>query len=217
MLSAVIFDLDGTVISDEEIYAEAYISVLKDLGITVTKEYPHIGGIGVKENWPIFIKDYNIKTDKSVEQLTSETQEYYAKNISRVQIKSGFEEFIAQLRKENLLTALATSNDWWVVERVLHELNLEQFFDVITTGEEVLYKKPDPDLFLVTADKVNTEPEFCLVVEDAKSGVEAARRAGMKVVALARDSEHAGELKEADLVIKGFDELNVEKLVKLYY
>ena len=73
-LSAVIFDLDGTVVADEDEYGEAFARVLKKLGVIVDSEYPHVGGIGVRENWPIFIKKYNIKTDKTIEELTLLTQ-----------------------------------------------------------------------------------------------------------------------------------------------
>ena len=118
-VSAVIFDLNGTVLSDEDEYGAAFKEVLKSFGIRVKSDYPHLGGIGVFENWPIFIKKYKIKTEKTLEQLTQETQKAYLKRLSTIRIKEGFENFAKALRDANILIALATSNDWWVVKKIL--------------------------------------------------------------------------------------------------
>lgn len=211
-LSAVLFDFNGTVLSDEDEYGAAFKKVLKSLGIDVKTDYPHIGGIGVRENWVVFLDKYKIKTEKNIEQLTSETQRAYLDSFSTIEVKEGFEEFIDKLRSQNTLTALATSNEWRVVEEIIGKLGFEKYFDAITTVEEVTFNKPDPDIFLITADKLGVERENCLVIEDSKAGIDAAHGAGMKAVGMARDNKHAETLKEADLVVNSFFELPPEKI-----
>lgn len=214
-IAAVIFDLDGTVVADEDEYGAAFAKVLRSLGAKVTSSYPHVGGIGVKENWPVLLKKYKIKTSKSIEQLTKETQDAYFAQIDQVTLKSGLREFIGQLRERGVKTALATSNASWIVEALVEKLGLQKYFDAITTGEEVRYKKPDPDTFLVTAGKLGVEQENCLVFEDSAAGIIAAQAAGMKVVGIFRNKKHAEELKEADMLVKNFRGLPLAKISNL--
>lgn len=205
---AVIFDLDGTVLDNEDEYGAAFREVLRKLGKKVDKKYPHVFGIGVKENWPILLSKYKVKTKKSLEELTKLTQDAYLNHLDEVSLKKGFRKFIKELKDSGIMVALATSNTWWIVEDVLEEFRLNDLFDVTTTGEEVDYRKPDPDLFLLTARKLGVEPTECLVFEDSKAGIEAAKRAGMMVVGVYRDKKHAQELKNADILIKDYSKLS---------
>lgn len=214
-ISAVIFDLDGTVLDNEDEYGLAFKKVLADLGEEVKTDYPHIGGIGVKENWPYLLKKYHIKTKKTLDELASLTQKEYLKLLPRVKVKKDLEAFVRKLKESGIKTALATSNVWFIVEKVFEEIPIEGFFDSVTTGEEVAQKKPAPDLFLKAADKLDISPDGCLVIEDSPSGVEAAHQAGMKVIAVARDENQAKKLSGANLVIRGYNQLAPETIVKI--
>jgi HAD superfamily hydrolase (TIGR01509 family) len=215
MVAAVIFDLDGTVLANEDEYGAAFRIILARLGKKVNKAFPHVGGIGVKENWPILLSRYEIKTRKTIEELSRATQDEYLKLLRGVKVKRGFAEFIARLQKENISTALATSNDLWILEQVFEELSLDKYFKVTTTGEEVENKKPSPDLFLLTARKLGVNSRDCLVIEDSQAGIEAAKLSGMKVIGMARDATHAKSLIGADIVVGSFAEINIELIEKL--
>ncbi|MFZ5932761.1 MAG: HAD family hydrolase [Patescibacteria group bacterium] len=214
-ISAVIFDLDGTVLDNEDEYGLAFKKVLESLGARVDTNYPHVGGIGVKENWPGLIKKYHLKTKKSYNELASETQREYLELLPRVRMKKGVEKFIKGLRESGIKTALATSNVWFILEKVFEELPIEGLFDSLTTGEEVSNKKPAPDLFLAAVDKLDVRPEECLVIEDSTSGIKAARESGMKVIAIARDNSHAKDLEGADLVIRSYNQLTPTALWRI--
>lgn len=201
-LKAVIFDLNGTVLADEGEYGKAFKKVLKSLGVNTNEEYPHAGGIGVEENWPIFLKKYKIKTDKSIEELASETQRAYISELPKVALKKGFIELVEELKESGVKIALATSNTWLIVERVFENLEIEKYFDYVTTSEEVVNKKPSPEIFLITLKKLMVEAKYCLVIEDASSGVEASKKANMKVIAIARDESHAKRLQGGKLSYK---------------
>jgi len=215
IISAVIFDLDGTILNNEDEYGRAFRKVLASLGKKIDKKYPHTQGIGVKENWPVLLAKYNIKTKKTIEELTRATQDAYLAQLSDVNFVKGFENFVDKLKDSGIKVALATSNSWWIVDEVSENLNLDEIFNVITTAEEAVYNKPDPEIFLLTADKLGYEPKECLVIEDAVAGIEAAKRAGMKVVGIARDSKHANDLKEADLVVTDYAQISAQKIAKL--
>lgn len=207
---ALIFDLDGTVLNNELQYGKAFRKVLERLGVHTDKKYPHTSGIGVKENWPILIEQYGIDTELSYEQLEKMTRSEYADFFDEVDLQPGFRDFIDASRGMGYLTALATSNIWMTVEKVFDIFPIAECFDVVTTGEEVLDKKPDPSIFLLTSQKLGVEPSECIVFEDAQSGIKAAIAAGMAAVALARDAEAREQLQDADMVIEDFTDISVK-------
>lgn len=215
MISAAIFDLDGTVLANEDEYGAAFRKVLARLGKKVYLAYPHIGGIGVKENWPILLSKYKIRTNLSLEELTKETQEAYLGELDKVKLKPGLAVFIRELYESGIKIALATSNTRRILDEVFERVGLQKFFEVTTTGEEVELKKPAPDLFLLTANKLRKDPSECLVFEDSKAGIAAAHSAGMRVVAIARDQKHAAILKDADLVSNSYSELSPASILNL--
>src|SRR3989344_3334157 len=206
-LKAVIFDLDGTVIADEDEYGEAFAKVMQQFGIKLTSKYPHIGGIGVGENWDVFIKKFDIKTDKTNDELGTETQKEYLKLIPKITLKPGFVEFAEWMRNSEVIVALATSNYWSAVDKLFDHLGIEKYFDFVTTGDEVKSKKPNPEVFDITAEKMGIATENCLVLEDSSAGIDAARKAEMKVIAIARNEKHKKSLKRADYIIADFREI----------
>jgi len=214
-LLAVIFDLDGTVLDNEDEYGIAFKKMLSRLGKKTDSEFPHTQGIGMEENWKKLIPKYKIKTKKSIKQLSKETQEIYLKMLSRVTLKEGVRSFIENIKDSGILVALATSNTWPTVEKVFDALDLEDTFEIMTTGEEVEFKKPNPETFLLTAQKLGVDPGNCLAIEDTEAGIKAAKAAGMKVVAIARDSKHAKLLEKAEKVIYDYGELSPDILASI--
>jgi len=179
-LSAIIFDLNGTVLDDEDIYGYAFNKVLRTLGVETRLTRPHMGGIGVKENWVRFRAKYEFKTDKTDEELVDETQKAYLERISGVSVRPGFMGLLDFLEEKGIKTALATSNSWEVAAEVLRKLDLTESFEAIVTEEEVENNKPAPDLFILAAEKLEVDASDCLVIEDAPAGIEAAKLAGMR-------------------------------------
>ncbi|OGM26108.1 hypothetical protein A3D00_01810 [Candidatus Woesebacteria bacterium RIFCSPHIGHO2_02_FULL_38_9] len=207
LFSGVIFDLDGTVLDDEGQYEMAFKKVLKSLGVKPEPNFPHVPGIGVRENWPRFLSHYKIRTKKSVDELAGETQIAYFQEFSEVELNPGFLELVQKVRNHGIKTALATSNSSMMLERINFKFHLERYFDAMVTREEVYQSKPFPEIFIKTSTKLNLPPSECLVIEDAKAGVDAAHAAGMKVIGLARDKTHAKTLKGADKIIFSFIDL----------
>jgi len=213
-ISAVIFDLNGTILEDEDEYGKAFNRVLKKLGVDSKTDYPHEKGIGVRENWLKLLEKYKIKTDKTPEMLTKETQEAYLEEIDGVTVRSGFEDFIEKLKNSGTQIGLATSNTWEQTDKILDTVDLQNVFDAVTTCDEVIYNKPDPSLFTITADKLGAERYECLVIEDSASGIEAARRAGMKVIAISSEDDPKA-VSKADLIVEGFSEITAQVIDQL--
>lgn len=128
----------------------------------------------------------------------------------------GLVEFLADLRKEGFKAAVATSGPKDNVNLVMDGLALRGWFDVIVTGAEVSRGKPDPDIFLLAARRLNLEAPQCVVFEDSTSGIEAARRAGSLCVALAT-THSPEELKDlsASRIVSDFRDLRAKCIYDL--
>lgn len=213
-ISAVIFDLDGTLIDSEPQWSEAFVKVLKQLGKTVAETSPQTQGLSNKSNWNILLSKYNIKTTKSLDELEHLTLLEYSKLIENITLRESGIELIESLKKSAIKVALATSTEWWIVEKIFNQFEMEGLFDSVTTGEEVLNKKPAPDSFLVAADKLGIPEDECLVIEDSLSGVQAAKEAKMKVIAIDETGEKS-ELEVANVVVEGFSDITPKVLLEL--
>lgn len=215
-IELVIFDMDGTIIDDEDQYKNAFKAVLENIGGQPDEQFHLLGGVGVEKEWPRLLEKYHVKTDKTVKELAVLTQEEYLKHLDEVALRDGFLDFASKLREKDIKIALATSNNWSIVDAVFKKFNLENFFDIVTTAEEVVQLKPSPDLFLLTARKEDMDPKNCIVIEDAPSGIKAAEEANMKVVAVA-DEKKGGDapLMDADIVVWSYNELEIKNLEKL--
>lgn len=211
-LKAVIFDLDGTVVADELVWGNAFRDVLEGVGIWLSAKYPHKGGIGISENWPLLIEKYNINTKRSIGQLTELTVDAFFDRLNEVEVKKGFFKFSSDLLINDVKRILATSSTDHIAKRIIAALNLQNEFEAIVTGSDVKEKKPDPEIFLKACAKANVEPEEALVIEDSEAGFEAAHKAGMKVIAIRVNKGRNVDESKADRVVKDFTELSYEKL-----
>ena len=201
---AAIFDMNGTILSDEDEYGLAFKKVLERLGVKVSLNYPHEAGIGVEENWSILLDKYKIKTTKTTQELAAETQEEYTKLIPNVTLREGFLNYVDILKNEGVVIGLATSNTWSIVEKIFNKFDIERYFQAVTTCEELVKNKPNPEIFIKTAEKLQVEREERVVFEDSVAGIKGARLAGMKTVGVARDEAYKKKLKEADIIIDNY-------------
>lgn len=204
MIRAVIFDLDGTTIDNEELYGKAFCAVLKKLGVSC-ENVKHTSGIGVYENWVKMKHDLNLAPDPA--DLTAQTQQFYLDNLDKVKVRPGFLSAVRYLKSKGMRIFLATSNTTDIGRRMLSALKLDQLFDSMTFGDEVARKKPAPDLFLKVLEKGNLRPREAVIIEDSPAGIAAAKNANIKVFALKTDRFNRIELSRANQIINHFSEL----------
>jgi HAD superfamily hydrolase (TIGR01509 family) len=183
--SGVIFDMDGVLVDSEPFICKAAMRMFAEKGLEVKPEdflpfvgageNRYVGGVAEKYNFPI-----DIERDKG------RTYDIYLEIIKgELQPLPGVREFIAKCRTMGLKVAVASSADWRKVRGNLTEIGLPlETFDAVVTGEDMVNKKPAPDIFLAAAKKLGLDPKNCLVVEDAVNGVQAAKAAGARCLAL---------------------------------
>ena len=100
------------------------------------------------------------------------------------------------------------------VELLLASLKIQEYFDAIITAAEIQIGKPAPDVFLIAAEQARVKPENCIVIEDAPVGIEAAKQANMKTIALTTTHERE-DLENADLIIRDLSEVSFKDIIKL--
>jgi len=211
-LKGILFDMDGVLVDSEEFICEAAICMFREKGIEVKAE-DFVPFIGMGENRYLggVAEKYHVPFDQ--ERDKRRTYEIY-EELTKGKLKAlpGVHRFIEMCRKKGLKIAIATSADRVKLETNLRALQFpEGTIDATVNGLEVEHKKPDPEIYLVAAQKLGLHPEECLVVEDAVSGVKAGKAAGCKVLAV-RTSFPAEQLKEADWICTTLAEVPPEAL-----
>jgi len=182
---AVIFDIDGTIVDNMHLHAEAFAVFAARHGLPplTQDDRARLDGRRNSEIFPILFK--RIVPREEWQQYEHEKESLY-RELSRGRLlpMKGLRPLIARLRESGIAMALATSAPEPNVTHTLNELGLLEAFPVIVRGDQVPRGKPAPDVFLEAARCLNVAPAVCLVFEDAPMGIEAAQAAGMPVVAL---------------------------------
>lgn len=207
---AVIFDLDGTLIDSMEIWSKIDKEYLGSFGYEVPKDLQEeITHLTLTETANYFKNRFKIQDD--AKEIISTWNDMALHHYSNdIQLKDGVIPFLNSLKDKGLKIALATSNSVPLLEAVLKNNNIYHYFDAITTTEEVKKSKDNPNIYLLSADKLNVHPKECLVFEDIVQAVKGAKLSGATVYAIYdKSSEHQKEELEklADKYIFSFNEL----------
>jgi beta-phosphoglucomutase family hydrolase len=184
-IRAAIFDMDGTLVDNMHFHQQAWFSFLEDQGLNVTLEEYHAKNAGIlPEIMARFFPD--VSDVEALYALGRKKEEKY-QEIYRPHIKAlpGLESFLSTLRQAGVKIGLATAADRGNIDFTLEALGIREHFDVIIGAEEVSKGKPDPEVFLVTAQNLGVEPDTCVAFEDSHPGLRSALAAGMRVVGLA--------------------------------
>jgi HAD superfamily hydrolase (TIGR01509 family) len=213
-IRAAIFDMDGVLTDSEPLISEAAIAMFQEQGLKVrpedfrpfvgTGEDRYIGGVARKYDWPLDLAAAKRRTYELYLQLVP----------ARLRAFPGAQALVGACRAAHLRVAVASSADEVKITANLRQIGLPpETWDCILTAEAVKAKKPAPDLFLAAAARLGLRSSECVVIEDALNGVEAAKAAGMRCVAVAQTFPPE-QLGAADLVRLTIAEVTVADLTK---
>ncbi|HAL64531.1 MAG: Beta-phosphoglucomutase [Bacteroidetes bacterium 38_7] len=211
---AFIFDMDGTIVRNHEYHLNAWKLFCQYHHLTTTDEelLSLFGG----KNDDIFRKLFDHKlSQEEVNQLEEEKESLY-RSLYRPHIKEveGLGDLLKQLFIAQIPTALATSAPTLNVNMILEALNIHEYFSCLIDANMVTHGKPHPEIFLKAAECLREEPQNCIVFEDSRVGIEAAKNAGCKVVVVKSPFTNE-EFPEADFVIDDFRDPRIQNLIKL--
>lgn len=217
MLRAVIFDMDGLMIDTEHLHHESFKTVLEQYGITPVPNAMgviHISGISAEANWEHFKKQYGFSAD--TQELTKAKNDAHLKLLeNKVEAMPGLLDLLKNLKANGYKVGIASSSIREHINLIVSRLGIADFFDAITSGEEVDNGKPAPDIFLKAAAKLGMNPAECVVLEDAMNGMRAGKAAGMYVIVVPNEFTQDEDFSAADLRVSSLKEVNDERLVAL--
>ena len=206
---AVIFDMDGVIVDNMKYHKKAWGIFLEKHApdIELEKFSKHFG----KVNRDLLQIVFKREISKEEESRFGEEKEaiYREIYVDHIVPTAGLLDFLGSLKNNNIKTAVATAAPRINMDFVFEKTGLRKYFDVLIDATEVTRGKPDPEIYLKAAVRLNCHPKECLVFEDSFPGVQAAQNAGMKVIALAT-SHHADRLRSAELVIRDFTDIDFE-------
>ncbi|MFW2488996.1 HAD family hydrolase [Clostridium chromiireducens] len=208
-MKAVIFDMDGVIIDSEPIHFDVDLQTISELGGDISKEdlEKYVGT--TNEYMYTDIKNkFNIS--KSLEEIIHYKVELTKKKIIELDLEpiEGIRELLKELKNKNINTAIASSSPRDFIELVVSKFKLENYIEYIISGEEVKHGKPDPDIYIETAKKLRVSPEECIVIEDSRNGVLAAKAAGMKCIGFQNVNSGNQDLSNADVIVHSITEVN---------
>jgi HAD superfamily hydrolase (TIGR01509 family) len=213
MISAVLFDLDGLIVDSEPWQFESLKKVLKEFGYSLTKSEFISQWVQEGYSYEKAIMKYNLKT--TPEEIRKRKLQHYSVMIKeKMKLMPGAKETLALL-KGSFKLALVTNSNKPDIELIFRKFGLSGFYDVILTWEDYVKRKPDPECYLMAARLLGASPAACVVIEDSIRGVNAAKNAGMKVIAVPNSFTKDGDFSGADIVVKNLGEITLGKIGEL--
>ena len=192
---AIIFDMDGTLTNSISYHKEAWIRFLKKYNIYLESNQFNAQNHGTIDE--MIIRFFGDSVDlNTIKDLGQEKERIY-RELYRNDIKEidGLTNFLIELKSKNIKIGLATNCDTPNIDFVLESLNIKKYFDVIIGGHEVVYGKPNPEIYISILNRLGIMNHEAIVIEDSEGGILSALKAGINVVGITT-SHNADELRK---------------------
>lgn len=183
--SAIIFDVDGTIVDNHSFHEEAWISFLNDIGRPITRDF-YRRHINARTNYAIFRDLFQSEHDDETLERYALEKELRYQELYRPHLRArpGFHEFLEMILEAKYPIAAVSNAPRINVDFVLGGLGVRQCFPVILASEDVTHGKPDPALYFLAAERLNISIRDALIFEDSVSGIKAAKASGAKFLVI---------------------------------
>jgi beta-phosphoglucomutase len=211
---AAIFDLDGVIVDTVPIHFKAWKRMFADYGkgFTLDDYKKKVDGIPRVDGCRAILTDLS---DDEIKAAGDKKQAYYLEYLQEegIRVYDSSVVLIRRLIENSIKTAVISSSKNLLM--ILQRTGLKGLFEVIISGNDISKGKPDPQVFLMAARRLDVLPDESLVFEDATLGIEAAKKAGMRCVGIDRDG-NPGLFNKADVVVHDLSEIGLEKIIALF-
>jgi beta-phosphoglucomutase len=211
-MRALLWDMNGVLVDDEPLQERVWREALHEAGITLEDGWWREHFLGrristtVEKLWP------ELPPEQITDLITEKRRRYREFSLSGLPVVPGALELLDAASKEGLSQALVTGAGAGEMELVTTQLAVQHYFKAMICGADVHEGKPDPECFLLAAERLQIHPKNCWVIEDSFPGIDAAHAAGMRCVAITTSYDKT-ELHKADIVV---DSLTKSLLNLLY-
>lgn len=212
-MKGVIFDLDGVIVDTAKYHYLSWKRLADELGIPFDEAHNEkLKGVSRRDSLIALLG--RVPEEKQIEEWCGRKNEYYLELVSRInrsEMLPGALEMLEEIRNSSEWTqALASSSK--NAKLVIDKLGIKDYFSAVVDGNDTKKTKPDPELFLVAAQRLGLTPDQVVVVEDAESGVEAARAGRMRVIGIG-DPKILGK---ADRVVRDLSKIRLTDILDLF-
>jgi beta-phosphoglucomutase len=215
-LTTFLFDMDGTLVDTEPVGPELFENIFHTYGVNLTSPEKEL----FSKTWRR--EGTDIKTEDYLYELTEKyaiskqpldiVHEFYSRykiEIIKARELPGASDFLKASRGSGRKLALVTSSKRIQADAILRFHKWMDYFDLVISEEDITFFKPNPEPYILTAQKLSVGPSDCIVFEDAKNGVDAGKAAGMMVVGLRAGNKIQQDLSNADIVMNTLSEVRV--------
>lgn len=210
---AVIFDLDGVIVSTDEYHYQAWKRMADEEGIYFDRQInERLRGVSRMESLAIILErasqPYDLKEKSALAQRKNEYYKVLLNQLTPAALLPGVVLVLEQLKKQGIKIAIGSSSK--NTPLILEKIGLAHCFDAVADGNQIKNSKPDPEVFLLAAAKLQVRPEECVVVEDAVAGIDAALAGKMKAVAVGAAAGYA----KAQAAFPDLSKISIEALLE---
>jgi HAD superfamily hydrolase (TIGR01509 family) len=214
LVQAILWDMDGVLVDSGEAHHNAWKLLYAERSQEITYE-DFAATFGMAN--PFIIRRWlgQDTSDEVVQAVAERKEQIFRTQVrSHVHLLPGVRDWLEHFRRSGYRQAVASSGEMANVVAIVSAMGVGNYFDALVSGAFLPRSKPDPAIFLAAAAAVGALPAECLVLEDSTAGVEAARRAGMRCIALTTTNPR-DKLGQADLVVDSLEELEKEAVARL--
>jgi beta-phosphoglucomutase family hydrolase len=213
-LKGVIWDMDGILVDTGKVHFQSWMDTLPDFEIPFTREIFN-NTFGMNNEGILKLLRGEDFDPKIIADISERKEASFRRAIhGRLNTVPGVLTLLEAIRDANIPQAIGSSAPQKNIDAVVEELGLNNYFKALISAAE-MPGKPNPAVFLTAAQKIHAPAAQCVVIEDAITGVEAARQAGMKCIAVTTTNT-ASSLQAANMVVDQLDELSVGDLISLF-
>jgi beta-phosphoglucomutase len=214
VFKAAIFDMDGVIVDSHPIHQRAWRRLLESTGRTVTESDLEFVLDGRRKE-DILRHFFGDLVDQELIHYSNHKERLFHEEAERLLPLPGLPTFLQCLRDASISLGVGSSGSRQRVQFTLEKLELRSFFSTVVTGDDVEHGKPDPAVFKLAASRLRCEPSEVVIFEDAVSGIEAARAAGMRCVGIAQNGRSAALANAgASLVLPDFLGIELDQFVQ---
>ena len=199
---AVLWDMDGTLVDSAQYHWQAWRDTMSREGSPITRE-EFLATFGQRND--SILKQWlgGRATTESIRRIGDAKESLYRQHVRNKGVAAlpGALDWVQRLHRQGWRQAIASAAPRANIETILDVLQATEYFQAIVSADDVHRGKPDPEVFLVAAGKLGVPPRHCIVVEDARHGIEAARAAGMKSIGVSQ----GGNRLPADITVRSLD------------
>lgn len=208
--------MDGVLVDSEPFHVQNEKLMFRKLGLDISdEEHARYMGTATDVMWEQIIRERNLPLDVAETTFQTIQQEIpYFQSLEKIEPMPGLLNLLEKLQKSGIPMAVASSSDKAIIDIILEKSGLRIYFSHAVSSSEIGKSKPEPDVFLHAARLLGVPPENCLVFEDSRNGIKAARAAGMYCIAYSGGNSGHQDQTLADRRIADFNELEIDHLLK---